>query len=33
MADLACILATFAFFLIALAYTTGCDQLNIKAKP
>ncbi len=33
MADLAAILATFAFFLIAIAYTAGCDRLGTIGKP
>jgi hypothetical protein len=34
MADLACFLATFAFFAIAIAYTTGCDLLSpVQANP
>jgi hypothetical protein len=28
MADLAAVVATFLFFLIAIAYTAGCDSLG-----
>jgi hypothetical protein len=33
MADTLCILASLAFFLLAAAYTRGCDQLAVKVKP
>ena len=28
MADIGCIIASVAFFLIAIAYTTGCARLG-----
>ena len=31
MADFTAVIATFAFFLIAILYTNGCEQLNTKA--
>jgi hypothetical protein len=38
MADIACITASILFFLLAIAYTTGCERLALprtatKAKP
>lgn len=30
MADLLCIAATVAFFLLAIAYTHGCESLGVK---
>jgi hypothetical protein len=30
MWDIGCILASAIFFLIAIAYTTGCDRLGTK---
>ena len=30
MWDIGCIVASVAFFLIAIAYATGCDQLGTK---
>jgi hypothetical protein len=30
MWDIGCILASVIFFLIAIAYTTGCDRLGTK---
>ena len=33
MADLAAIVTTFAFFLIAIGYTAGCDRLGGIGKP
>jgi hypothetical protein len=30
MADLALIAATLTFFLLSIAYTTGCDRLGKK---
>jgi hypothetical protein len=31
MWDLGCILASLAFFAIAIAYTVGCERLGLKA--
>ena len=31
MGDLGCIAASIAFFLLAIAYTNGCDRLGSKA--
>ena len=31
MADFIAVIATFAFFLVAVLYTNGCEQLNPKA--
>ena len=34
MPDIGCLAATFAFFIVAIAYTTGCERLAVKkAKP
>ncbi len=30
MWDIGCITASVAFFLVAIAYTTGCERLGIK---
>jgi hypothetical protein len=30
MWDIGCIVASVAFFLIAIAYTNGCDRLGTK---
>ena len=30
MADIGCIVASVAFFMIAIAYTTGCERLGTK---
>jgi len=30
MWDMGCIVASVAFFLIAIAYTTGCERLGTK---
>jgi hypothetical protein len=30
MWDMGCIVASVAFFLIAIAYTTGCERLGAK---
>ena len=30
MWDMGCIVASVAFFLIAMAYTTGCERLGAK---
>jgi hypothetical protein len=30
MWDIGCIVASVAFFLIAIAYTTGCERLGMK---
>jgi hypothetical protein len=30
MWDVGCVIASVAFFLIAIAYTNGCDQLGTK---
>jgi hypothetical protein len=30
MADIACIVAIIAFFVLAIAYTAGCERLGVK---
>ena len=30
MWDIGCIVASVAFFLVAIAYTTGCERLGMK---
>jgi hypothetical protein len=30
MWDTGCIVATIVFFIVAVAYTAGCDRLNAK---
>ena len=30
MSDLGCIAASFVFFALAIAYTSGCDRLGTK---
>jgi precorrin-6B methylase 2 len=30
MWDIGCITASVAFFLVAIAYTTGCERLGMK---
>ena len=31
MWDLGCVLASIAFFIVAAAYTIGCERLGVKA--